>query len=105
MLDQPDKELEQRGHRFVRYADDLNIYVASRRAGRRVLKSIGNYLSSRMKLRVNEAKSGVDLPWRCEFLGFSFSARLNRRISEKSIKRFKAKIRQMTYSTRGWHLH
>jgi len=101
MLDQLDKELERRGHRFVRYADDLNIYVRRRRAGKRVLKSVGNYLSSRMKLRVNEAKSGVDLPWRCEFLGFSFIAKLKRRISEKSIKRFKAKVREATFRTRG----
>jgi len=101
MLDQLDKELERRGHRFVRYADDLNIYVRSRRAGKRVLKSVSNYLSSRMKLKVNEAKSGVDLPWRCEFLGFSFTARLKRRIGPKSIKRFKARVREMTFRTRG----
>jgi len=101
MLDQLDKELERRGHRFVRYADDLNIYIGSRRAGKRVLKSVGNYLSSRMKLKVNEAKSGVDLPWKCQFLGFSFTAKLKRRISEKSIKRFKAKVREATFRTRG----
>ena len=63
MLDQMDKELELRGHRFVRYADDLNIYVKSKRAGRRVLKSVSNYLSRRMKLKINEAKSLVRLPW------------------------------------------
>jgi len=101
MLDQLDKELERRGHRFVRYADDLNIYVKSRRAGTRVLKSVSNYLSRRMKLKVNEAKSAVGLPWKREFLGFSFSTRLNRRISEKSIKRFKAKVRETTFRTRG----
>jgi RNA-directed DNA polymerase len=101
MLDQMDKELERRGHRFVRYADDLNIHVKSKRAGRRVLKSVGNYLSSRMKLKVNESKSGVDLPWRCQFLGFSFTSRHKRRISEKSIKRLKAKVREVTFRTRG----
>ena len=101
MLDQLDKELERRGHRFVRYADDMNIFVKSRRAGTRVLKSISNYLSRRMKLSVNEAKSAVGLPWEREFLGFSFSTRLNRRISGKSIKRFKAKVRELTYRTRG----
>lgn len=101
MLDQMDKELERRGHRFVRYADDLNIYVKSRRAGRRVLKSVGNYLSIRMKLKVNESKSGVDLPWRCQFLGFSFTSKQKRRISEKAIKRLKAKVRETTYRTRG----
>jgi RNA-directed DNA polymerase len=101
MLDQLDKELERRGHRFVRYADDLNIYVRSRRAGKRVLKSVSHYLTHRMKLKVNEAKSGVDLPWRCEFLGFSFTARLKRRIGPNSIKRFKARVREMTFRTRG----
>ena len=104
MLDQLDRELEHRGHRFVRYADDLNIYVRSRRAGKRVLKSVGKYLSSRMKLKVNDSKSGVDLPWRCEFLGFSFTAKLKRRISEKSIKRFKAKVREATFRTRGMRI-
>jgi RNA-directed DNA polymerase len=101
MLDELDKELERRGHRFVRYADDLNIYVRSKRAGGRVLRSVGNYLIRRMKLKVNESKSGVDLPWRCQFLGFSFTSKHKRRISEKSIKRFKAKVRQMTPRTRG----
>jgi RNA-directed DNA polymerase len=101
MLDQLDRELERRGHRFVRYADDLNIYVRSRRAGRRVLRGVGNYLSRRMKLRVNEAKSGVDLPWKCQFLGFSFTAKLKRRIGEKSIRRLKAKVRETTFRTRG----
>ena len=85
----------------MRYADDMNIFVKSRRAGTRVLKSISNYLSRRMKLSVNEAKSAVGLPWEREFLGFSFSTRLNRRISGKSIKRFKAKVRELTYRTRG----
>ena len=64
-------------------------------------RSVSNYLSSRMKLRVNETKSGVDLPWKCEFLGFSFTAKLKRRIGPKSIKRFKAKVREMTFRTRG----
>ena len=104
MLDQFDKELESRGHRFVRYADDLNIYVRSKRAGKRVLKSIGKYLSRRMKLKVNEAKSAVGRPWERDFLGFSFSTRLNRRISDKSIKRFKAKVRQITARTRGFRI-
>lgn len=85
----------------MRYADDLNIYVRSKRAGNRVLKSVSRYLSRRMKLKVNEAKSAVGLPWERTFLGFSFSVRLNRKISEKSIKRFKAKVRQITYRTRG----
>jgi RNA-directed DNA polymerase len=101
MLDNLDRELERRGHRFVRYADDCNIYVKSRRAGIRVLKSISRFLAKRLKLSVNEAKSAVDRPWRREFLGFTFSSKLNRRISEKSIKRFKERVREITCRVRG----
>lgn len=101
MLDNLDRELERRGHRFVRYADDCNIYVKSKRAGSRVLRSISRYLESRLKLTVNEAKSAVDRPWRRQFLGFTFSWKLNRRISVKSIKRFKNRIREITRRVRG----
>jgi RNA-directed DNA polymerase len=101
MLDNLDRELERRGHRFVRYADDCNIYVKSRRAGSRVLRSISRYLESRLKLSVNEAKSAVDRPWRRQFLGFTFSWKLNRRISVKSIKRFKNRVREITRRVRG----
>jgi len=99
LLDKLDRELEHRGHRFTRYADDCNIYVKSRRAGTRVLESISRYLEKRLKLNVNEAKSAVDRPWRRQFLGFTFSRQLNRRISEKTIQRFKEKIRAMTGRT------
>jgi len=101
VLDGLDRELERRGHRFVRYADDCNIYVKSKRAGLRVLRSISRFLSSHLKLSVNEAKSAVDRPWRRQFLGFTFSSRLNRRISSKSIKRFKNRIRDITCRVRG----
>lgn len=101
MLDNLDRELERRGHRFVRYADDCNIYVKSKRAGLRVLRSISLYLNKRLKLSINKAKSAVDRPWRRQFLGFTFSWRLNRRISEKSIKRFKNRIRKITCRVRG----
>ena len=101
MLDNLDRELERRGHRFVRYADDCNIYVKSKRAGSRVLRSISRFLINRLKLSVNEAKSAVDRPWRRQFLGFTFSWKLNRRISEKSIKRFKNRIREITRRVRG----
>ena len=101
MLDKLDKELERRGHRFVRYADDCNIYVRSRRAGRRVLKSVSRYLDRHLKLSVNEAKSKVDRPWRRQFLGFTFSNKVNIRISTKSIKRFKNRIREITRRIRG----
>jgi RNA-directed DNA polymerase len=101
MLDILDRELERRGHRFVRYADDCNIYVRSKRAGSRVLRSISQYLSRHLKLLVNETKSAVGRPWKRQFLGFTFSSRLNRRISYKSIKRFKKRIRGITCRIRG----
>jgi RNA-directed DNA polymerase len=101
MLDNLDRELERRGHRFVRYADDCNIYVKSKRAGSRVLGSISRFLETHLKLSVNEAKSAVDRPWRRQFLGFTFSSKLNRRISVKSIKRFKNRIREITCRVRG----
>jgi RNA-directed DNA polymerase len=101
LLDNLDRELERRGHRHVRYADDCNIYVKSKRAGSRVLRSISRYLANHLKLTVNDAKSAVDRPWRRQFLGFSFSAKLNRRIGEKAIKRFKDRIREITSRVRG----
>lgn len=104
MLDNLDRELERRGHRFVRYADDANIYVKSKRAGSRVLRSVSRFLEKHLKLSVNEAKSAVDRPWRRQFLGFTFSWKLNRRISDKSIKRFKDRIREITRRVRGRHI-
>lgn len=101
MLDELDRELERRGHRFVRYADDCNVYVRSRRAGTRVLRSISRFLSRHLKLSINQAKSAVDRPWERQFLGFTFSRRLNRSISIKSIKRFKNRVREITCRTRG----
>jgi len=101
LLDNLDRELERRGHRFVRYADDCNIYVRSKRAGRRVLRSISRFLNCHLKLSVNEAKSAVDRPWKRQFLGFTLSSRQNRRISLKAIKRFKDRIREITSRTRG----
>lgn len=101
LLDTLDRELERRGHRFVRYADDCNIYVRSKRAGSRVFKSISQFLDRHLKLSVNEAKSAVGRPWERQFLGFTFSKRLNRKISSKSIKRFKDRIREITCRVRG----
>lgn len=103
LLDELDKELEKRGHRFVRYADDGNIYVRSRRAGERVMASVTHFLERRLKLKVNETKSAVDRPWNRKFLGFTFtSSRPNRRkVSEKALLAFKAKVREMTGRTRG----
>jgi len=73
LLDDLDKELERRGHAFCRYADDCNIYVKTKRSGERVMASIRHYLGKRLKLRVNEAKSGVRRPWECKFLGYSMT--------------------------------
>jgi RNA-directed DNA polymerase len=103
LLDGLDKELERRGHRFVRYADDCNIYVRSARAGKRVLASLTRYLERRLKLAVNEAKSAVDRPWRRTFLGFSFTWRQpNRRtVSMKALKNFQEQVRSLTKRTRG----
>lgn len=101
LLDSLDRELEKRGHRFVRYADDANIYVRSRRSAYRVLKSLSRFLSMRLKLRVNVEKSAVGRPWERQFLGFTFSTRLKRCLSEKSLKRFKSRVRELTRRTRG----
>lgn len=103
LLDQMDKELEQRGHTFARYADDCNIYVKSAKAGQRVLASITKYLMQSLKLKVNETKSAVDRPWKRKFLGFTFTGvRPNRRtIAKASIDRFKDEVRRITNRTRG----
>lgn len=101
LLDEFDKELEARGHRFVRYADDCNIYVKSARSGERVLASVTRYLSNRLKLKVNSEKSAVDRPWNRSFLGLTFSRRRKRKLSDESIQRFKYRVRQITKRTRG----
>lgn len=102
LLDGLDKELEQRGHHFVRYADDCNIYVRSRRAGNRVMASLTGFLDRRLKLKINVAKSAVDRPWNRKFLGFSFTRRDQRRkISLSAIKRLKDRVREITTRTRG----
>lgn len=98
VLDEHDQELEKRGHRFVRYADDCNIYVKTQRAGERVKASVTQFIESRLKLKVNQAKSAVDRPWRRKFLGFSFSANKEPkvRIAKQSLQKAKAKIREIT---------
>ena len=105
MLDVLDKELVRRGHRFVRYADDCNVYVRSRRAGERVMASVSRFVASRLKLRVNAAKSAVDQPSRRKFLGgFSFTtgkAPARRRIAPQALARFKARVRELTRRTKG----
>ena len=105
LLDELDKELEARGHKFVRYADDCQIYVKSARSGERVLTSVSHFLSKKLKLRVNSDKSAVDCAWNRTFLGFTFSRGRRkhklRKVSDESIQRFKYRVRQITRRTRG----
>jgi RNA-directed DNA polymerase len=103
VLDELDRELERRKHRFVRYADDCNIYVRSRRAGQRVMSNVTRFLTRRLKLKVNEAKSAVARPVERKFLGFSFSNHKEpkRRIAPTVLWRCKQKIRALTRRTRG----
>ena len=102
VLDDLDRELERRGHRFVRYADDCNVYVRSERAGRRVMESLTRFITGNLKLQVNEAKSAVVQPWECTFLGFRFTSgpEPKRRIAPQAIKRLKERIRKLTRRTR-----
>jgi RNA-directed DNA polymerase len=103
VLDELDRELERRGHRFVRYADDCNIYVRSERAGQRVMESITQFITQKLRLKVNEAKSAVARPQERKFLGFSFSAgpEVKRVIAPKALDRFKRRIREITRRAKG----
>ncbi len=104
MLDDFDKELEKRGLRFARYADDCNIYVKSEKAGNRVMETASRYLTEKLKLKVNQKKSAVDRPWNRKFLGFTFTKGKEPdriAIHESRIKRFKDKIRGKTKEMRG----
>ena len=98
VLDELDKELERRGHKFVRYADDCNIYVKSKRAGLRTMASIQRFIEGKLRLKVNEKKSAVDRPWKRKFLGFSFTYHKEPkvRIAKESLKRMKNKVREIT---------
>ena len=104
MLDGLDKELEKRGHRFCRYADDCNIYVKSKKAGERVMESITEYIENVLKLKINRAKSAVDKPSRRKLLGFSFYTRkgiARNFIHKKPVKRFKERVRETTSRSNG----
>lgn len=103
LLDDLDQELERRGQRFVRYADDLSVFVRSKKAGERVLKSLRRYLEGRLRIKVNQQKSRVDRPWRLTILGFSFLKRregIRIRIATRSLKRVREAIRRIT--ARSW---
>ena len=103
VLDEFDRELERRGLRFARYADDSNIYVRSRRAGERVMASLTRFITRKLKLKVNEQKSAVARPWERKFMGFSFTNAgvPKRRIAPKAVDRFKERVRELTRRTRG----
>ena len=106
LLDDLDKELESRGHRFCRYADDCNIYVGSQRAGERVMASLTRFLREELKLTVNPKKSAVDRPWRRKFLGFSLTAHreCRVRVAPQAVERFKEAMRQKFREGRGRNL-
>ena len=104
MLNDLDRELEERGHKFVRYADDCNIYVRTQTAGERVLESVKRYLEKKLKLKVNPKKSKVERATRAKFLGFSFWRRKGEvfiRIANRTKERFAEKIRHLTKRTRS----
>ena len=103
VLDELDRELERRGHRFVRYADDSNIYVRSQRAGQRVMKGVTRFITQKLKLKVNETKSAVARPQERKFLGFSFTAspEAKRVIAPQALDRFKQRIREITRRAKG----
>ena len=99
LLDDLDKELERRGHRFCRYADDCNVYVKSKRAAERVMASLCTFLETRLKLKVNRAKSAVGRPWQRKFLGFSLywaSGSPRIRLAPQTVVRFQQQLRQLT---------
>ncbi len=102
VLDELDRELERRGHRCVRYADDSNIYVCSERAGQRVMESITRFITQKLKLKVNETKSAVARPQE-RILGFSFTEgpEIKRTIAPKALERFKHRIREVTLRAKG----
>jgi RNA-directed DNA polymerase len=103
VLDELDRELERRGHRFVRYADDCNVYVRSEAAGRRVMASITRFIERRLRLQVNAEKSAVAHPWQRSFLGFTLTedTEPRRRIADKAVVRFKDRVRTLTGRNRG----
>jgi len=107
MLDDLDKELERRGHRFVRYADDCNIYVRTERAGERVMGSVVQFLEEKLKLKVNRQKSKVDRASKVKFLGFSlykYRGEVRIRVATKSVQRFRQRVQRMTRRTRSGKL-
>jgi RNA-directed DNA polymerase len=103
VLDELDQELERRGHRFVRYADDGQIFVRSERAGHRVMASMTRFITKKLRLKVNEEKSAVARPWARKFLGFSFTVHTDpkRRLAPETVRRLRRRVRTLTRRTRG----
>lgn len=106
LLDELDKELERRGHKFVRYADDCNIYVRSRRAGERVLNGVERFLSAKLRLTVNQAKSAVDRPWNRKFLGYTFTHHHQPKfkVSPESVQRGTSQGTRSQYANGACHV-
>ena len=99
-----DKELERRGHRFARYADDCNVYVQSRRAGERVMPSLESFLSKRLRLPINREKSAVARPWARKFLGYTVTTSRKLKVAPQSLRRLQGRIRALCRQARGWRL-
>ena len=106
LLDELDKEMEKRGHKYVRYADDFNVYVKSQRAGERVLESLTRYLSTRLRLVVNPEKSAVDRPWKRSFLSYTVTwhRQPKLKVAPQAQKRFKQSVRELLRKGRGRRL-
>lgn len=107
LLNDFDKELEKRGHRFCRYADDCNVYVKSARAGKRVLASLSDFLETRLKLQVNQEKSAVGRPWQRQFLGYTVCHRkrnVRLRVAPEIVKRFQGDLKAVLRQARGWSI-
>ncbi|EHA17526.1 group II intron reverse transcriptase/maturase [Halomonas sp. HAL1] len=106
LLDDMDKELEHRGHRFCRYADDVQVYIKSRRAGERVMESLSEYLESSLRLTVNRRKSAVDRPWKRDYLGYSLTRHKQSKLTlaKTSLKRMMQRVREILKRGRGRHL-
>ena len=104
LLDELDKELERRGHRFARYADDGNVSVQSRRAGERVMTSLESVLSKRLRLPINREKTAVARPWARKFLGYTVTASRKSKVAPQSLRRLQGRIRALCRQARGWRL-
>ena len=104
LLDELDKGLERRGHRFARYADDGNVYVQSRRAGERVMTSLESFLSKRLRLPINREKSAVARPWARKVLGYTVTTSRKLKVAPQSLRRLQGRIRALCRQARGWRL-